>query len=203
MSFLEAINTCVGIARNEYTLEEIETMKKECTMVVMEWPILPKKFNRKENTMKYMTNQMLQRFMSNMSTMLSATHANRAAIEGEIKFCKESELFKDGLPAWYSAREEDRKLWLKMEYIQWTVKSYHRNSIPLLKTILQRMEKVVTEWINDAHFWIEHNKEQFKDSRGGENGKYWYNQMQSSKKKLAKLVELQQAIRKQKRVTRN
>ena len=55
MSFLEAINTCVCLARNEYTPEEIETMKKECTMVVMEWPILPKKFNRKENTMQYNT----------------------------------------------------------------------------------------------------------------------------------------------------
>lgn len=153
--------------------------------------------------MKYMTNQMLQRFMSNMSTTLMVLHQSRQDVEAQIEYCKFGDGSKDELPAWYSAREEDRKLWLKMEYIQWTVKSYHRNSIPLLKTILQRMEKVVTEWINDAHFWIEHNKEQFKDSRGGENGKYWYNQVQSSKKKLAKLVELQQAIRKQKRVTRN
>ena len=90
-----------------------------------------------------------------------------------------------------------------MGYIQWTVKSYHRNSIPLLKAILQRMEKVVTEWINGVHFWIEYNKKQFKDNRGGENGKYWYNQVQSSKKALAKLVELQQAIRKQKSITKD
>ena len=160
-------------------------------------------FSKKENTMKYMTNKMLQRFMSNMSTTLMVLHQSRQDVEAQIEYCKFGDGSKDELPAWYSAREEDRKLWLKMEYIQWTVKSYHRNSIPLWKAILQRMEKVVTEWINDAHFWIEHNKDQFKDNRGGVNGKYWYNQVQSSKKKLAKLVELQQAIRKQKSITRN
>ena len=167
-----------------------------------EWPSL-KNFGKKENTMEYMTNKMLQRFMSNMSTTLMILHQSRQDVETQIEYCKFGDGSKDELPLWYRAREEDRKLWLKMEYIQWTVKSYHRNSIPLWKAILQRMEKVVTEWINGVHFWIEHNKKQFKDSRGGENGKYWYNQVQSSKKALAKLVELQQAIRKQKSITKD
>ena len=202
MSFLEAINTCVGLARNEYTLEEIETMKKECTMVVMEWPILPKKFNRKENTMQYMTNKMLQRFMSNMSTQLMCIQTQRNDIEDEISYCKQYE-YTGELPAWYDSRDDLKKTWKKYEHYQWVVKYVFREGRNFKHCDLQFMEKVVTDWIKDADFWIGHNYDNFMYTRGGEDGKYWYNQVQSSKKKLAKLVELQQAIRKQKSITKD
>ena len=192
MSFLEAINTCVGLARNEYTLEEIETMKKECTMVVMEWPSL-KNFNRKKNTMQYMTNKMLQRFMSNMSIMLSAIHANRAGIEGEIKFCKESELFKDELPAWYAARESEKKLWLKMEYIQWQVKTACIYRLTFPQSDLQQMEKVVTNWLAEAQQNVLFAHYDYLENR---YDTFYRNRTKQAKKRLAKLVESKESFTK-------
>ena len=199
--------------------------------VVSKWPSL-KNFNQKENTMQYMTNQMMQRFMSNMSTMLYAIHANRAGIEGEIKFCKESELFKDELPAWYAARESEKKLWLKMEYIQWQVKTAYSYRLPAwyaaresekklwlkmeyiqwqVKTAysyrlpfpqsdLQQMEKVVTKWLAEAQQNVLFAHYDYLENR---YDTFYRNRSKQAKQKLAKLVELQQAIRKQKCVTRN
>lgn len=150
--------------------------------------------------MEYMTNQMMQRFMSNMSIMLSAIHANRTNIEGEIKFCKEGELFKDELPAWYAARESEKKLWLKMEYIQWQVKTAYSYRLPFPQSDLQQMEKVVTNWLAEAQQNVLFAHYHYLENR---YDTFYRNRTKQAKKKLAKLVELQQAIRKQKRITRN
>ena len=150
--------------------------------------------------MEYMTNQMMQRFMSHMSTMLSAIHENRASIEDEIKFCKESELLKDELPAWYAARESEKKLWLKMEYIQWQVKTAYSYRLPFPQSDLQQMEKVVTNWLAEAQLDVLFTYYDYLENR---YDTFYHNRTEQAKKKLAKLVELQQAIRKQKRITRN
>ena len=149
--------------------------------------------------MEYMTNKMLQRFMSNMSIMLSAIHANRTSIEGEIKFCKESDLFKNELPAWYAARESEKKLWLKMEYIQWQVKTAYSYRLPFPQSDLQQMEKVVTNWLAEAQQNVLFAHYDYLENR---YDTFYRNRTKQAKKKLAKLVELQQAIRKQKCITK-
>ena len=149
--------------------------------------------------MEYMTNQMMQRFMSNMSIMLSAIHANRTNIEGEIKFCKESDLFKNELPAWYAAREFDKNLLLKMEYIQWQVKTAYSYRLPFPQSDLQQMEKVVTNWLAEAQQECQFAYEDYLENR---YDPFYRNRSKQAKQKLAKLVELQQAIRKQKCITK-
>lgn len=172
--------------------------------VVGKWPTLPKNFNQKENTMKYMTNKMMQRFMSHMSSQLAYIQEQRERTELEIDFCKENyEKFKEEIKDWKVTREKLRKDWLKYEYYQRVVKTTYRERCWLFHRHLQFMERVVTEWIHDSNFWIGHNYENFMCYRGTEEGKYWYNQLQTSKRKLAKLVELQQAIRKQKSITKD
>lgn len=154
--------------------------------------------------MQYMTNQMMQRFMSHMSSQLMYIQQQRKETELEIDFCKQNyEEFKEEIPQWKASRETLRKDWLKHEYYQHVVKYTYRTRQKLFHRHLQFMEKVVTEWIHDSNFWIEYNYDNFMFCRGTEEGKYWYNQLQTSKRKLAKLVELQQAIRKQKSITKD
>ena len=151
--------------------------------------------------MQYMTNQMMQRFMSNMSTQLMYIQTQRNDVEDEISYCKQHE-YTSELPAWYDSRDDLKKTWKKYEHYQWVVKYVFREGRNFKHCDLQFMEKVVTEWIHSSNSWIENDYENFMYYRGTGEGKYWYNQLQTSKRKLAKLVELQQAIRKQKAITK-
>jgi hypothetical protein len=66
--------------------------------------------------------------------------------------------------------------------------------------MLQQMEKVVTPWINNQQDEAQCAYEDYLDNR---YNPFYRNRSKQAKQKLAKLVELQQAIRKQKSITRN
>lgn len=160
--------------------------------VISEWPSL-KNFNRKGNTMKYMTNQIMQRFMSQMAKELSIIQYNRAMIQYDIvyeaKECgKSSKTLRDH-------RDLLRDMYTHRSTIQQRVKRGfvgHRT--------LQKMEKVITRWINYSQEDLKYIYEEYLENR---YDTFYRNRTKQAKQKLAKLVELQQAIRKQKRITRN
>lgn len=152
-----------------------------------------KNFNRKENTMQYMTNQMLQRFMSHMADALAAIQESREYTEENIALAKK-EGYKEFLEADYYWRGVYKKCYVRNSALQAHVK---RGSIE--HRILQKMEKVVTLWINHQQREEQYAYEGYLDNR---YDPFYRNRSKQAKQKLAKLVELQQAIRKQKSVTK-
>lgn len=160
--------------------------------VVSKWPSL-KNFNQKENTMQYMTNQMMQRFMSNMTNTLSLVQLARTDIEAEIEEYKNSG--NKFLQYLYLERQMFKETYVKYAAIQEHVKIGfigHRT--------LQKMEKIVTHWLVNQQQECQFAYEDYLENR---YDTFYRNRTKQAKKKLAKLVELQQAIRKQKCVTRN
>lgn len=141
--------------------------------------------------MQYMTNQMMQRFMSNMSQDLVWLQAEMAveqdcAIAEAIKFGASSETTRKN-------RDKLSDLYSHSAKIQTSVKHY-----PLKHFVLQQMEKRVTLWIKDQQescylYYVAYLENRYDT--------FYRNRTKQAKKKLAKLVELQQAIRKQKRIT--
>ena len=162
--------------------------------VVSKWPSL-KNFNRKENTMQYMTNQMMQRFISHMANQLTKIQITRVEVEDEIKFCKSDACFWKHLPFWYGERVIFRNDYIKFSKLQQEVKYNY-----LSQSRLQRMEKVVTKLIEFAQLDREWAYEDYLQNR---YDPFYRNKSKQAKKKLAKLVELQQAIRKQKSITKD
>lgn len=162
--------------------------------VVGDWPTLPKNFNRKENTMQYMTDKMLQRFISNMATWLTNIQVSRSEVEDEIIGCKAIPYLQKHLTPWYNEREILRKEYLKFAQLQKTVKIGVLN-----QSTLQQMEKVVTKMLYSSQQGKNWAYEDYIDNR---YDPYYRNRTKEAKKKLARLVELQQAIRKQKSVTK-
>ena len=161
-------------------------------VIIGEWPSL-KNFNQKENTMEYMTNQMMQRFMSNMTNTLSSVQLARADIEGDIEEYKNNG--NKFLQYLYLERQMFKKTYVKYAAIQEHMKRGfigHRT--------LQKMEKIVTHWLVNLQQESQFAYEDYLENR---YDTFYRNRTKQAKKKLAKLVELQQAIRKQKRVTRN
>lgn len=161
--------------------------------VVGQWPTLPKKFNRKENTMQYMTNKMLQRFMSHMTTTLSLIQLARQEIEEDIRNgkCEGNNL----LLYHYKERKIFREDYLKYSSLQEHIK---RGFVG--HSGLQRMEKVVTMWISNQQDICSWTYEDYLENR---YDPFYRNKSKQAKKKLEKLVELQQAIRKQKSITKD
>ena len=158
-----------------------------------EWLSL-KNFGKKENTMEYMTNQMLQRFMSHMASQLTKIQITRKEVEDEIKFCKSDAQFHNHLPFWYGERQIFRNDYVKFSKLQQEVK-YNYLSNPRL----QRMEKVVTKLIELAQLDKEWAYEDYLLDR---YDPFYRKRSKQAKQKLKKLVELQQAIRKQKSITK-
>lgn len=145
--------------------------------------------------MQYMTDKMLQRFISNMATWLAKIQVSRSIVEDEIRFCKSDARFWKRLPFWYGEREIFRNDYIKLSKLQKEVKYYY-----LSHSRLQRMEKVVTKLIELAQLdrgWA------YEDYLQNRYDPFYRNRSKQAKKKLAKLVELQQAIRKQKSITKN
>lgn len=163
--------------------------------VVGKWPTLPKNFNRKENTMQYMTNKMLQRFMSHMTETLNYIQICRNEVEEQIQWEKELFATQSTMAYWYRFRQLDKTRYVKNSKLQEHVRRGfigHRT--------LQKMEKVVTTWIIDQQSQANYAYEQYLDNR---YDPFYRNKSKQAKKKLAKLVELQQAIRKQKSITKD
>ena len=159
-----------------------------------EWLSL-KNFGKKENTMEYMTNQMLQRFMSHMASQLTKIQITRKEVEDEIKFCKSDARFWEHLPFWYGERQIFRNDYVKFSKLQQEVK-YNYLSNPRL----QRMEKVVTKLIELAQL----DKEwAYEDYLLNQYDPFYRKCSKQAKQKLKKLVELQHAIRKQKSITKD
>lgn len=136
----------------------------------------------------YLTNALRQRFMSNMSTKLSVMHSEREVIEEDITN-------KSFIESAYYWRIVYKKYYVRNSTLQAHVKRGlidHRT--------LQKMEKVVTLWINSQQRGVQYAYEDYLDNR---YNPFYRNRSKQAKQKLAKLVELQQAIRKQKRITRS
>ena len=170
--------------------------------VVGWWPTLPKNFNQKENTMKYMTNQMLQRFMAHMSDNIAELHEQSLAQRCYAVF--EAKIFGKSLDSTRRYRDYLSACLNDMSYIQTCAKGVYRYRSNLLHGELQRMEKVVTKWIlkqqSDCNWnWMDY----LENRHDSEQVKYFRNQVKQGKQKFAKLVELQQAIRKQKSITKD
>ena len=143
--------------------------------------------------MQYMTNQMMQRFMSNMTNTLSSVQLARADIEGDIEEYKNNG--NKFLPYLYLERQV-----LEETYVKYAAIQEHMKRGFVGHSSLQRMEKVVT-------YWLCHQQDMcrfaYQDYLANRYDTFYRNRTKQAKKKLAKLVELQQAIRKQKRITRN
>lgn len=144
--------------------------------------------------MEYMTNKMLQRFMSNMTTALRNIQADFKEANDNIVYEKSVGSSKEILASWYVFREMDRKEYIKNSNIQKRVKSFVLNH-----ALLQQMEKVVIDWITCQQVECEFAYIDYQHNR---YDTFYRNRTKEAKKKLAKLVELQQAIRKQKSITK-
>lgn len=145
--------------------------------------------------MFYLANSLMQRFMYHMASQLTKIQITRMEVEDEIKFCKSNTLFWKDLPFLYEEREIFKRDYIKFSELQQEVKYNY-----LHHSLLQRMEKAVTKLIQLAQIDKEWAYEDYQLNR---YDPFYRNKSKQAKKKLAKLVELQQAIRKQKRVTRN
>lgn len=168
--------------------------------VVSPWPSLTGIYKR-DNTMEYMTNQMLQRFTSNMANVLSVLNINRIDNENEIQRIKETQQYLDELPGWYDLRDYYTKQYIKYSSVQSLVKKVISGKIRMTPGILQKMEKIVTEWIFTAQIDVDFAHQDYLENRHDVCSGHYSNRHKHIKKKLAKLVALQQAIRKQKQIT--
>lgn len=142
----------------------------------------------------YLTNSLRQRFISKMANVLSIVQQGRQDIEQTIIHLKEDKWQKNLLQECYNFRTEDKEFYIRNSALQAHVKRGfidHRT--------LQEMEKVVTLWINLQQDKAQYAYEDYLDNR---YDPFYRNRSKQAKQKLAKLVELQQAIRKQKRITR-
>lgn len=142
--------------------------------------------------MKYMTNKMLQRFMSYMTKDISRIQSEMElerhyAIEEAIKFGASSKATREN-------RDRLSDIYSHFSSIQTSVKYF-----PIKHFVLQQMEKRVTIWIKDQQNVCSLYYEDYLDNR---YDPFYRNKSKQAKKKLAKLVELQQAIRKQKSITK-
>lgn len=139
----------------------------------------------------YLTNALRQRFMSHMSDVLATIQYYRDITERRIILAKQA---GPSDPYLYICRETDKEFYVRNSTLQAHVKrGFLRHSM------LQQMEKVVTLWINLRQTEAWNAYEDYLDNR---YDPFYRNRSKQAKQKLAKLVELQQAIRKQKRITR-
>ena len=144
--------------------------------------------------MKYMTNKMMQRFMSHMAANLRNIQAYRKETEEQILWEKDLNAEQKTMSYWYNFRQKDKIAYVKNSQLQEMCK---RGFVD--HSTLQKMEKVVTTWIVQQQAGCEFAYEQYLDNR---YDPFYRNKSKQTKKKLAKLVELQQAIRKQKSITK-
>lgn len=161
--------------------------------MVSEWPSL-KNFDKKENTMEYMTNRMLQRFMSHMTTTLANIQMIREDLKEEIA-TTERPVSTWTYKTWELWLKNDRETYIRNSKLQKKVKDRE-----ITQATLQQMEKVVTNWIVDKQSCVQWAYEEYLENR---YDPFYRNKSKQAKQKLKKLVELQQAIRKQKSITRN
>ena len=145
--------------------------------------------------MFYLTNSLMQRFMYHMASQLTKIQITRMEVEDEIKFCKSNTLFWKYLPFLYEEREIFKRDYIKFSELQQEVKYNY-----LHHSLLQRMEKAVTKLIQLAQIDKEWAYEDYLLNR---YDPFYRNRSKQAKQKLAQLVELQQAIRKQKRIARD
>lgn len=144
--------------------------------------------------MKYMTNQMLQRFMSHMTKTLSDIQMIREDLKEEIA-TTERPVSEYTYRAWKRWLKQDRENYVRNSKLQKKVKDRE-----ITQATLQQMEKVVTNWIVDKQPYVQYAYEEYLENR---YDPFYRNKSEQAKQKLKKLVELQQAIRKQKSITRN
>lgn len=144
--------------------------------------------------MKYLTKSLMQRFMSHMSEQLSFIQDARVDTEAEISYCKANFKYYD-MATLYKWREKEAEHYKKASDIQTVVKRVYACNFCIPDNYLQKMEKAVTAWINAAEWQKYYAHQDYLDNR---YDTFYRNKTKQAKQRLAKLVELQQAIRKQK-----
>ena len=149
--------------------------------------------------MFYLTNSLIQRFISFNAELIASVQEEYKFNEMEIIDAKNSD-YRSELEFLYLNR-----LWLSSRYkklssLQARVKAVRAGKEQITASLLQQMEKVVTLWINHQQREVQYAYEDYLDNR---YDPFYRNRSKQAKQKLAKLVELQQAIRKQKRITRS
>lgn len=143
--------------------------------------------------MKYLTKSLMQRFMSHMTTNLRDIQAWRKETEEQILWEKDLNAGQKIMSYWYNFRQKDKIAYVKNSQLQEMCK---RGFIG--HPTLQRMEKVVTDWIKSAEWQKYYTHQNYLDNR---YDTFYRNKTKQAKQRLAKLVELQQAIRKQKSIS--
>lgn len=145
--------------------------------------------------MKYLTKSLMQRFMSHMSEQLSFIQDARVDTEAEISYCKN--FYDYDMATLYKWREKEAEHYKKASDIQMAVKRSYAYNFSIPHNYLQKMEKVVTDWIKAAEWQKYYAHQDYLDNR---YDAFYRNKTKQAKQRLARLVELQQAIRKQKAV---
>lgn len=143
--------------------------------------------------MKYLTKSLMQRFMSHMSEQLSFIQDARVDVEAEIRYGKN--FYDYDMATLYKWREKEAEHYKKASKIQMVVKRVYACNFCIPDKYLQKMEKVVTAWIKAAEWQKYYAHQDYLDNR---YDTFYGNKTKQAKQRLAKLVELQQAIRKQK-----
>lgn len=144
--------------------------------------------------MKYLTKSLMQRFMSHMSEQLSFIQDAREDAEAEIRYCKANFNYYD-ITTLYKLREKEAEYYKKASHIQTVVKRFYVYNFSIPHNYLQKMEKVVTDWLKAVEWQKYYTHQNYLDNR---YDTFYRNKTKQAKQRLAKLVELQQAIRKQK-----
>lgn len=146
--------------------------------------------------MKYLTKPLLQMFIKNMSK-------NLHALQQEIK---EIESIVNGLSRgspWRSKTEYYKLLlnykdaFNRLSLVQKSAKDAFKSG-SIKPPSLQQMESVVTQWLISLEWDKLDAERDYKKSLKIGNGAFYWNILCKRKIRLAKMVKLQQAIRKQK-----
>ena len=142
-----------------------------------------------------MKQALMQRYLSFMAEEIEMLLDTQGFVNYRIGMLKKKDHFKHVLPGLYNQRESLSKKIVKVSAIQKGVKDSAKASAPLNRSTMQAMEKQVTKLlaqiatvkrlIKMEHLEYEVKADYFKD-------------FNSAKNKEARLVELQQAIRKAK-----
>lgn len=146
--------------------------------------------------MKYLTKPLLQMFIKNMSKNLHALQQEIKEIESVVKGLSR------GSP-WHSKTEYYKLLlnykdaFNRLSLVQKSAKDAVKSG-SIKPSSLQQMEAIVTQWLVSLDWDKLDAERDYKKSLKTENETLYWNILCKRKLRLAKMVKLQQAIRKQK-----
>lgn len=154
----------------------------------------PQQLN-KDNPRMNISSHLLQRYLSFMSEEISYFHECVKNTNDYITKSKHRPEFKEIAEGIYEDREKLQQDINKLSSIQTEVKRALLNSCPVRVSVAQAMEKQVTIHLKTEAIWkfvVKNSKDAFEDKQ------HYLDCLNKVKNKEARLVQLQQAIRKAK-----